>query len=242
MKKFFAVMLAMAMLLSAAAIAEAADFLGVWYLVEMQEDGTSFSPADFGISMALELKEDGAAQSDAVMGDDVKTQMGTWTQDGDAVVVTIDDTPATFTLTDGQLITADEDMMMVFDREPVEAEIYTPAEPVAAEEADFEGRWTAFKYGFEGQFIDAALIGMDLDVEVKDGSLVLSGFFDSDAAVPMTFADGAYAFSTDDESEMFSAIRLQKLADGNVLLTLTAGDDLVLILAPADAAAEEPAA
>lgn len=242
MKKFFAVLLTVAMLLSAAAVAEAADFLGVWYLVELQADGESFSPADFGMSMSLELKEDGTAQADSVMGGDPEAQAGSWTQKGDAIVVTIDDSPVTFTLTDGQLIAADEEMTMVFGREAPEAEIFTPAEPVAAVEADFEGSWTAFKYGYEGHFMDAALVGMDMAVEVKDGSLLLSGFFDSDAAIPMTFADGAYAYSTDDESEMFSAIRLQKLADGNLMLTLTAGGDMVLILAPADAAAEEPAA
>lgn len=240
MKKLIAVLLIAGMLSTAAA--EGADFLGVWYMFEMQEDGESHSPADFGMSMSLELKEDGTVRADYVMGSETESDEGSWALDGDAIVVTIQGTPMTFTLQDGQLISRDDEMSMSFGREPVEVEIYAPAEPVAAGEADFEGSWTAIKYGMDGVYYNTAVFGMSINAEFKDGSLLMTGIYGSSRPYPMTFADGAYTFSTEDDGEAFSAIGLQKLADGNLMLTLTTGSVIVLILAPADAAAEEPAA
>ena len=241
MKKIFAVMLALAMLLSMAAFAEAADFLGIWFLASMEMDGATYSPADFGMSMMMELREDGTAYSEQAMGEDSQVAEGTWAQDGDAIVVTIDDSPASFTLQDGQLVAEEEGQIMVFSREPVEAEVYVPAAVVAAEEADFNGAWTAFKVGMAGVYYDAAMIGMDMNAEFTDGSLLLTGFFGSDTPIPMTFADGAYSFETSDESEMFAAIRAEMLEDGNLQVTMTAAEDVVLIMAPAEEE-EEPAA
>ena len=242
MKKLFAVLTVLAMLLSAAAIAETADFLGIWYLVAMQSDGETMNPADFGMSMIMELKEDGSVQAETAMGEEADPQEGTWAQDGESIVVTIDGDPASFVFQDGQLVGTDEAMSMVFGREPAEGEVYTPAEVVAAEEADFEGAWTAVKYGADGLFMDASLVGMDMGAEFKDGGMQLSGFFGSDTAIPMTFADGAYSFATDDESEMFASITAEMLEDGNLKVTMSTGEDeIILIMAPG-AAAEEPAA
>ena len=68
MKKLFAIVIALAMLLSAAALAEAADYTGVWYLNAMEAEGESYSPATFGIEMSIELKEDGTAAGTTASG------------------------------------------------------------------------------------------------------------------------------------------------------------------------------
>ena len=59
MKKLLAVMLSLAMLLTAAAFAEEADLLGIWYLTGVGTEVGTYSPADFGMSMSIELNEDG---------------------------------------------------------------------------------------------------------------------------------------------------------------------------------------
>lgn len=244
MKKIFAVMLALAMLLSVAAFAEEADFQGVWYLVEMQGGGESYTPADFGVSMTMELKEDGTAQSDSAMGGEVETDVGTWAMEGDAAVVTINDTPVTFSLQDGMLVATEDEMTMIFSREEPEVEIYTPAAVVDVEPAAFEGNWIAVKYGFDGTYVDAAAVGMDMTAEFNGSELLLTGMLGSDTPFQMTFDDaevGAYHFFTEDESQMITAIEAEMLEDGNLMVTLTVSGDMILIMAPAEAV-EEPAA
>lgn len=237
MKKIFAVMLALALLLSLAAVAEAADFLGVWYLSEVREDGQSYSPADFGMSMSIELLEDGSAVGKSAMGADAQELSGTWTQDGDTITVIIDDEAMAFTIEDGTLVSGGDGAQMVFGREAVEVEIYTPAAPVTAEEADFAGTWTAIKYGFDGTFYNADVMGVDdMTAEFTDDGLLLTGMFGSDEPFPVTFADGMYSFETDDENQMFSSIKAQKLEDGNLMLTMEISGEMVLIMAPAAAA------
>ncbi len=238
MKKLFAVIIALMMLLSAAAMAESADFLGDWYLIGIESEGTTYSPGAFGMSMSMTLNEDGTAYVESVQGSDPEASEGTWILDGDALTVTIDDDePQTFVLVDEMLVTEDEDSVMVFGREPEEIEVYTPAEVIEAEETDFDGSWTAFKYGMDGVFMDAATIGMDMDAEFDGDSLLLTGFLGSETPYTMTFADSAYSFETDDESQMIASIKAELLEDGNLQLTMTFTDsNIVLIMAPTEAA------
>ena len=67
MKKLFAVVIALAMLLSAAAVAEATDFTGMWYLNNMEMEGMTVSAAEFGMEMTFDLKEDGSADGNPLL-------------------------------------------------------------------------------------------------------------------------------------------------------------------------------
>lgn len=223
MKKAFAALLVLSMLLSAVALAESTGAAGTWYLIEVQSEGQTFNPADFGMEMTLVLNEDGTAAMNGV-GDEPST--GTWTIDGSTVTVTIDDDPLDFALEDGKLTASQDNLTMVFSTEPSEAATFAPAAPVEAAAAeDFAGTWNAAKIGLEGTYYDAAILGADVTATFEDTTVTLDGFMFSNTAIPLEFADGALSFSgSDDESGMQIAIKASLLEDGMLALDLDAGE------------------
>lgn len=248
MKKLLAILLAMAMLLCAVALAETAEtveaveeaaepdpaeaFVGVWYLNEMQMEGMSISPASFGVDMTIELNADGTAVGNSVQGEETETKDGTWTLEGDTVTVTIDDEPMVFTVQEGNLVADSDGMVMIFGTEKVEAEIFEPAAArTDAAEEEFAGAWTAFKINMDGSYMDAALLGEEITATIEGTTVTLNGFlFDGDA-FETQYADGALAFSVEDpETALIAGIKAQLLEDGTMALTITASEDLVLIM------------
>ena len=245
MKKLLAILLAMAMLLCAVALAETVEaveeaaepdpaeaFVGVWYLNEMQMEGMSISPASFGVEMTIELKADGIAVGNSVQGEEVENKEGTWAVEGDTVTVTIDDEPMVFTVQEGNLVADSDGMVMIFGTEKVEAEIFEPAAArTDAAEEEFAGAWTAFKINMDGTYMDAALLGEEITATIEGTTVTLNGFlFDGDA-FETQYADGALAFSVEDpESALIAGIKAQLLEDGTMALTITASEDLVLIM------------
>ena len=220
------------------AVEEAAEpdpaeaFVGVWYLNEMQMEGMSISPASFGVEMTIELKADGIAVGNSVQGEEVENKEGTWALEGDTVTVTIDDEPMVFTVQEGNLVADSDGMVMVFGTEKVEAEIFEPAAArTDAAEEEFAGAWTAFKINMDGSYMDAALLGEEITATIEGTTVTLNGFlFDGDA-FETQYADGALAFSVEDpESALIAGIKTELLEDGTMALTITASEDLVLIM------------
>ena len=163
---------------------------------------------------------------------------GAWTMEGDAIsaVLTVESEEVTWNLTyEGDQLTMDQNgQFETFRRE--EDEAYAPAEPVIAEEADFAGRWTAVKIGMGDAWVDPAMVGMDLAVEFNLIGILLSGFQDEDAILPVTFADGAYTYSAESEEAEVGSLTAQMLEDGSLQLTMTAGETAsTLILTPVEA-------
>ena len=99
MKKLFAVVIALAMLLSAAVVAEATDFTGMWYLNNMEMEGMTVSAAEFGMEMTFDLKEDGTVDAHQARGEETDDKQGTWTAEGDTVTITVDGEAMEFALT-----------------------------------------------------------------------------------------------------------------------------------------------
>lgn len=222
MKKALAALVVLTMLLSAVAVAEADSLVGIWYLNTMESDGTSFNPADFGVEMSIELKDDGTA---VVLSSEDETKEGTWSAEGDTVTVTVDDDPLVLTLTDGDLVAEEDDMKMVFGTEKSEAEAYVPGAPIEAAVEDFAGAWTATKIEMDGTYYDVALLGVEVTASIEDTTITLDGFMFSNNALPLEYADGVLTFSdTDEESGSFGSITAQLLDDGALSLTLDAGE------------------
>ncbi len=243
MKKAFAALVILSMLLSAVAVAEAADVTGTWYLISIESEGMAFNPSDFGMSITMELKEDGTALS-ATSGED-DTAEGTWKMEGDKVTVDIDDSPVEFTLADGKLSAEQDGMTMVFSQEEPVADTFTPAAPVEAEEADFAGTWTAVKIGLEGQYYPVSILGGDVTATIDGATITLDGFLFSGTSMPLEFADGKMAFSgTDEESGATLGVAATLLEDGMLALDLDAGDQgaFTFYMNRAEAAEEAPAA
>ena len=110
---------------------------GTWYLVEMVTNGVTINPAEMGMNWSLTLNEDGTADNRMEMMGEVQEKSGTWTQEGDTVTVTIDDSPVAFQLADGKL-TADMDgQTAVFSQEAPEASAKPAVVAAESEEAFF---------------------------------------------------------------------------------------------------------
>ena len=237
MKKLFAIVIALAMLLSAAALAEAADYAGVWYLNAMEAEGESYSPATFGIEMSIELKDDGTVVGISSMGGgEAEPQAGVWEIDGDHVNVTIDDSTLAMTLEDGALIGESDGQKMVFGREKVEVEVYVPAAPKAdAAVEDYAGKWVSAKIGTEGIYMDAAALGLDFTAAIEGTTITLDGILFPSEAIEATFADGALTYAVEDpENALLAGLTAQLLEDGNMSMMVTFSDSMEFILQPAE--------
>ena len=235
MKKLFAVLLALAMLLSVAAFAEAADVVGTWYLNELVTEGSSLSPATFGMEMSMTLNEDGTASAATVQGEETEEESGTWSIDGTTVTVDLNGSAQAFEFADGALSAEMDGMTMVFGQEKVEGEVYVPAEPVEAAQEDFAGSWTATKVGFGDTYFDWAIMadmfGDPLTAVIDGTTLTLNGFMFSGEAIEMAYDAGALAFSAEDpDAQMVAGVTAQILEDGAMKLTMTVSDDAVFIL------------
>lgn len=241
MKKAFAALLILSMLLGAVAVAEAAGAAGTWYMIEMNNDGQVINPAELGMTVALELAEDGTATMSGMGGEEAQT--GTWTIDGTTVTVTIDGDPLDFALEDGKLTASDDTMTMVFSQEQPEVEAFVPAAAVEAAVEDFAGTWNAVKIGLEGQYYDVSILGADVTATIEDTTITLDGFMFSNQSLSLEYADGALSFSGSSEALEMS-IKASMLEDGMVALDLAAnGQAFTFYLSRAEEAAEEaPAA
>ena len=234
MKKIFAVALALVMLLSVAAFAEAANYTGIWYLNEIDFGGTKLAPAAMGMDMTFELKDDGTAVATSPNEEGAMEEAnGSWTLEGEALTVTIEDSPMAFTLVEGNLVADSGDgMVMTFGREKVEAEVFVPAAPKAdAAEADYAGNWTATQLDMDGMFINPALVGMDTTAVIEGTTITLNGaFLFENEAFEAELKDGklVYAAANPDEV-MVSAISVQALEDGSLNLVIGEGENAMCL-------------
>ena len=245
MKKIFALLLTLAMLVGAVALAEAADLTGTWYLNELNLDGVALSPASMGLEMTIVLNEDGTTTATYEGEGESETGEGTWSVDGDVITITIEDDPYDFTLVDGNLVSDDEDMGMTFGREKVEGETYEPApakEDAALE--DYAGDWTATKLGFGAMFLDPSLVfGEDSDITaaIEGSTVTLNGYLFFDETIETEFADGALVYTYPEDSIMYSgsSITIQVLEDDSLSVLLASededDDDMVIIFARSEA-------
>ena len=65
--------------------------------------------------MTLELKSDGTAVMSSKMTDEASAN-GTWTQDGNKIIITVDDEPVEFTMEGNTLTGAEDDMTLTFTK------------------------------------------------------------------------------------------------------------------------------
>ena len=226
MKKIFAMLLVLAMLLGAMAMAEAADVTGNWYLNELIVEGQKVNPVDLGMDMSLYLEEDGTANVLRQVekgSSSYNMSAGNWTAEGSAITVTVEGDSLDFTLEDGKLTAIDGEMTMVFGQGETYTEYFVPTEPVEAAEEDFAGTWNAVKLGVEGQYYDAAYMDVEVTAAFEGTTLTLDGNVFSNTVVPMDYADGALSGSDADEEFGMATFQARMLEDGMLELNVTRG-------------------
>ena len=236
MKRLLATLLMAALLMTCVAIAESADYTGIWYLNEIQIGEASMAPGTLGMDMTMELSEDGKGMLTASVEDG--EQECTWELDGETLNVTVDGDVMTLSLQeDGSLAGEQGGMGMVFGREKIEAEAYTPGEPVAtATEADYAGSWKAAWMQAEGNYIDVSLFGMDLTADIEGTTMTLNGMYVlENVTVETNLTDGALV-GKDGIVDMYSGITAQLLDDDTIIISFAFedSDPVTLILVRAE--------
>ena len=173
MKKLVSIMMAlMVVCLAAGALAavEAADVLGTWYAVSAEQDGASIDLGMMGMSMTLELKEDGTLTLD----NNGEANKGTWTLTETGFDLKDDSgNGGPVTLADGKLRMEIGGGTMIFSREP--AQSFTPPKQVAAEsEEAFLGKYELTTIDMMGQaFLPASALKMSATMTIEPGKVTI---------------------------------------------------------------------
>ena len=220
MKKLLAVALALA-LLCAVALAETAEVVGEWHLIEARFGDTVLPTAALGMEMTLTFNEDGtgAMLSPTEEGDRSAELAWKLVDEGiEMTVQTLDEEgnakeeTAVVTLEDGQLLMNEEGSSLVFSRDAADAAAL-PA-PVAAEsEEAFLGVWNMSTVNKNGIPLPAATFGMEGTHTVEAGKAVMG---DSEKAdeYATEFVDGILKLSREEET-----LNLELYDDGSVGIT-----------------------
>ena len=234
MKKVVALMLAMVVLLSVAAFAGTDEYLGTWYLNEMVMGDVTMAPGAMGMEMTLEIMEGGTGTMTVTGEEGLETAEITWTEEDDGITVVLveQETPMTMTLADGNLVADNDGAALVFGRELSEANVFTPAQPVAeATIEDYAGEWTSFMMDLDGMYVDPSFAGITVTASVEGTTVTVNGLILNGEAVETTFADGALTFADEDpENALLDGLNMQLLEDGTMAFTMTFADDMTFIM------------
>ncbi len=230
MKKLVSLMLALCLAcLMVSAVAED-SLVGTWYAHTVESNGQKIDAAGLGMNVTLTLNEDKTFTMDA-MG---TATNGTWTQDGNSLALTAQESTINATYADGTVTIQEGEMAMHLTREPVEAlKMADPKTDATAEE--YEGTWTTAYASVGGMTINAdASPDMLATVVIKDGKMTITGEgtmgnLAGGVEIPLNFENGAMSY-TMTAGTMSVSYNLAMLQDGMLSLTATVGDSLSLII------------
>ena len=168
MKKLLSLLLVLMMVLSGAAFADAADYVGYWVMTGIEMDGVTVDPTSLGMSSYLELYEDGTCLmvmlTEGQYGTWVTTETGIETTDADGIV-------DAFTLVDGALVIEEAGNKLIFT-----AEQYTMPLTGLSMEA-FNGEWEFAYLEYSGGIYYAEEVGMSMHLSLKDGQGVHTAIY-----------------------------------------------------------------
>lgn len=219
MKKLFALLLVLAMMLGCTAFAEtAADYVGTWILMSVEVLSLPVDPATVGLSAHMELYEDGTCLLE--MNDE--SENGTWAvAEGGITTTDANGTVDTYELKDGNLVMDQLGMKLIFVP-------YAPLSGLTV--ADFNGVWV-FSYmevydyqAMTQEFYDAEEIGTTMQLTLEDGK----------GCLEMTSDGVLEAYDGECEMEAFedgTSVMYFMLLDENGVQD---GSGLILMMYPGD--------
>ncbi len=235
MKKIFAWVLALCMMLTcAAALAE--DITGEWSLIEIRVEGSSINPALFGMDMVFDFTADGTCRVTTSYGEESETADATWTQNGNAISVAVNGTVLYEMVLENGTLTMDGGLegLFVFSRDAVEAAEAELPVAVLAENADvFKGEWVLSAVSAGGALAPAEAMGAAGTMKIDDAKVVLA-WSDTEMESEYTFGDGSLQFAA-----MGMEVSLALTDTGWLALPLEIeGTSMILYFVPQEAAAE----
>jgi len=259
MKKLISVLLALCLVCALLPVLAEESVAGTWYLFRGEANGVTFDISSltntFGLSMTLELKEDGTFVSTEVANGETTVNDGTWSFDGSQVGLSFSGVTQYLNVKDGEIVLDAGGATLYLSREVPSDEPVSFGTPVKAESISaFNGDWTISKVSILGIVASAEDVQMDSAVArivVLDG--VITEYATNDAGEPI---ESVYnAEFNEEEGVLTYVVKLEDseiplsiatLEDGNLLLTMTIKQDSIsvdalMLYVPTEAAAE-PAA
>ncbi len=198
MKKLASVILAAILALSLLpALAEQADFLGVWYLQSYSINGQHMEAADLGMSMVLELAADGAGAARPLNGPDESLEMN-WREENGQVLVNQQGVDMVLTVEGEELrLEAEQEgavMILIFTRTAPELLTAPEGEEVAIESVEqLNGTWTLLGLQSGGTYVDGEALeqmGLTYGLVFADGSCTVYVMDQEVSTLPVELRDG----------------------------------------------------
>lgn len=191
MKKLFAMLLALTMLLGCTVFAEAVDYTGVWVLTGMETEDMTMDMtllSQLGMEMTMTVNADGTMFT-TTMG---VTENGTWAATDKGIAITDDEETIEFVYVDDMLRLEEDGAAMMLTREgaaPAVAAKEAAAVLAGVDPAAFEGTWTLTTVNFLGIEMPAAEMGMLMEFVLAGGSGTVTLQEDEEAAetIPVVY-------------------------------------------------------
>ncbi len=177
MKKLFALLLALAMLLGCAAFAEAVDYVGTWVLTGIEANGIQMGPSMLSamkMEMTMTFNADGTA---VLKAQSEEAEDGKWAATETGVSLT-DASGVTDVLVyrDEMLLIEQEGAAMMFTREgaaPAVAEESGIAVLANVDPKEFEGWWMLTELSMMDMELPAESLGMYMALKLSEGGGII---------------------------------------------------------------------
>ena len=122
------------------------EIIGIWYLISIEEEGSTLNPVSAGVEMTLTFNEDKTMSMQSTIED---TQEGSWVIEDGKLIATLDGVTSTYELNDGVLTLYEGGSILYFSREQSSA-IKAPPIRTDVTLEDFAGDWIAVAAGIDG--------------------------------------------------------------------------------------------
>lgn len=225
MKKLVSLLLALTLLLCSAALAETAvDVTGEWYLALISPVGQDYavSAADAGYAMEFSLIDDGTAEIRMPEGG----FHGTWAFGAGTLVLTVQDSPEIFRLSDDgvYLYTATDMVEMYFMRKPeglssVSSDEKTEMVAVSSL-ADLAGTWKVEAIETEDNTFEWDYFISVTGLEIKENTIVITEddvtVFGNEKLTGFTLTETGFLTQTAEDGKAGTSIAL--FSDGRMAM------------------------
>lgn len=207
------------------------QFLGEWYVHTFKIGESSFNAGDTGMIIKITVEADGTA---TWTDPDGSQDTGTWTSDGDNMLISWDDDGfIELVYIDGALVSNPQEGSLIIHLEgslPEQANNRLPDFRKDAKAADFDGNWMSISITAHGITIPMGEIGERVDPQIRNGKLVSLNGSPVDPSVTTEFISSTLIIN----NPIVNVVSVMNLlADGSAILMHLHAPEAYFTLIPA---------
>ena len=174
------------------------EIIGIWYLISIEEGGSTLNPVSVGVEMILTFNEDKTMSMQSTIED---SKEGSWVIDDGKFLATLDGVTSTIELNGGVLSLYEEGTILYFSREQSSA-IKAPPIRTDVTLEDFAGDWIAVAAVIDGLIEPLEATGVvESSISITGAELTFSILLETN---PGTTSKSVYAGSL--EGNMLAVI------------------------------------